>query len=338
MSELKLNRLLSTRNDFAYYRIPGDAQFSCIAREMGHLRRIPIEEALSVTGFVVGTFENDTEALLIEPGSVSDQPYEEPAQSTIPELNYADHQHIAKAYISELKGGHLEKVILSRVDHLPFSGPEGIQPLLEALSDAYPAALVYCMRTSEHGTWVGATPETLLSGNGFSWHTMALAGTKANAQIPWTNKEIVEQEYVADFLSETLKSCQIQHTRSKLETVNAGPVFHLKTDFHFKANGRVAGQFLKAIHPTPAVCGVPVARAKAAIRKNEPHNRMCYTGFLGPVKTSGSASLFVNLRCMRVFRNRVALFLGGGLTSDSNPEHEWDETVNKAKTLSTFIR
>lgn len=338
MSDFKLSKLLSTRNDFAYYRIPGESQFKCVAREIGHLRRIPIDQAMSASGFVIGTFEDEAEALLIESGSVSDEPYEEPVESPISELNYSDYQRVANAYISELRAGHLEKVILSRVNHLPFSGHEGIETLLASLSKAYPNALVYCMRTTDHGTWIGATPEILLSGDGSTWHTMALAGTKTNVQKPWTNKEIVEQAYVADFLSETLNSCQIVHERSKLETVNAGPVFHLKTDFFFEANSSKAGIFLKAIHPTPAVCGVPVKTAKALIRKNEPHRRTCYTGFLGPVEASGSTSLFVNLRCMRVFGNRVALFLGGGLTSDSDPEHEWEETANKAKTLSTFIR
>jgi isochorismate synthase len=86
------------------------------------------------------------------------------------------------------------------------------------------------------------------------------------------------------------------------------------------------------LHPTPAVCGIPKENAKEMIREFEKHRRGDYTGYFGPVKT-GDVSLFVNLRSAFVNNNKMFLFIGGGITADSKPEKEWDETELKAKTL-----
>ena len=67
------------------------------------------------------------------------------------------------------------------------------------------------------------------------------------------------------------------------------------------------------------------------------------TGMFNKLKpTSGNSFFryrqwFVNLRCMQVLKNRFALYVGGGILPDSDPEKEWLETEMKAKTLSDVI-
>ena len=73
--------------------------------------------------------------------------------------------------------------------------------------------------------------------------------------------------------------------------------------------------------------------AKAKIKDIEKYERAYYTGYLGLVTPEKEISLFVNLRCMQVFKNEIALYLGGGITKDSNAEKEWAETNFKAETL-----
>lgn len=117
-------------------------------------------------------------------------------------------------------------------------------------------------------------------------------------------------------------------------------------------------KLIMAIHPTPAVCGLPKESAKKFILENENYNREFYTGFLGELnlkktlQRSGNrknrenqayasiiktSALFVNLRCMKLENNNVVLFVGGGITKDSDPEAEWEETRNKAQTMKAVL-
>ena len=94
---------------------------------------------------------------------------------------------------------------------------------------------------------------------------------------------------------------------------------------------------MKALHPTPAVCGLPPEEAHSLIRSAETHDRKLYTGFLG-INTADSLQLFVNLRCMEVSTTGHTLYLGGGLTRGSKLEKEWAETEHKARTLRDQIQ
>jgi isochorismate synthase len=112
---------------------------------------------------------------------------------------------------------------------------------------------------------------------------------------------------------------------------------HIRTDFTAKCNPTKASQLLIALHPTPAVCGTPTQGAKKEILKTEAHNRMYYSGFLG-LFAPQKFNIFVNLRCMLVDADSFYLFVGGGLTKDSDPKAEWDETENKAGVLERVIQ
>ena len=96
------------------------------------------------------------------------------------------------------------------------------------------------------------------------------------------------------------------------------------------------------MHPTPAVCGLPKNSAKAFILENEPHDRHFYSGFLGELNSSfstnsRSSDLFVNLRCMQIEDSKAHLYMGCGITKDSIPEKEWEESVNKSMTIKKVL-
>jgi len=97
------------------------------------------------------------------------------------------------------------------------------------------------------------------------------------------------------------------------------------------------GDFVAELHPTPAVCGLPKNLADDFIKENEKHDRKYYSGYLGPWKLNQEVNLFVNLRCMEITCDQFVLYAGGGITSKSIPEREWEETIQKAKTLLDVI-
>jgi isochorismate synthase len=108
---------------------------------------------------------------------------------------------------------------------------------------------------------------------------------------------------------------------------------HLKTTI-FAENIALekAKILLNELHPTPAVCGVPKDKALKIINELEANNRSFYTGYIGLVENN-ELELFVNLRCASVFKDSVSVFVGGGITTKSNPEKEWEETELKSKVI-----
>jgi isochorismate synthase len=83
---------------------------------------------------------------------------------------------------------------------------------------------------------------------------------------------------------------------------------------------------------------MPKARALEFILAHEPHERSFYSGYLGPVHMDGVSRLHVNLRCMQLHTDQAYLYVGGGITPQSNPTAEWRETVLKSETLLAVLR
>ncbi|MFC2119220.1 chorismate-binding protein, partial [Bacteroidota bacterium] len=212
------------------------------------------------------------------------------------------------------------------------------------LCEKYPTAFKYFLYHPEIGFWMGASPEQLVNLDNNKIEIVALAGTQKNynqgiINVRWNEKEIEEQEIVSKFIYNCLINNDLQNiTFDNAETAQAGNLFHLKTIFNATLNKNFKlDSLLNDLHPTPAVCGLPKEKSRKIINELESHNREYYCGFFGPVNHRNNINLFVNLRCMKIIDNKAILFVGGGITKDSIPEDEWQETVEKSKTLSSVI-
>jgi isochorismate synthase len=96
------------------------------------------------------------------------------------------------------------------------------------------------------------------------------------------------------------------------------------------------------LHPTPAVCGLPKEDSKKFIIENENYDRSYYTGYLGELNTRSvnnelSSDLYVNLRSMQIENENAYVYIGCGITKDSDPEKEWEESVNKSMTMKRVL-
>ena len=84
-------------------------------------------------------------------------------------------------------------------------------------------------------------------------------------------------------------------------------------------------------------------QAKNFILENENYKRTFYTGFLGELNLEKkqeklkSSSLFVNLRCMNIVNSKASVFIGGGVTKESNALKEWEETVSKSNVMKHVL-
>jgi isochorismate synthase len=261
-------------------------------------------------------------------------------------------QLVEKA-VTAIKNNHFKKVVLSRKEELPCHHTNPIA-IFKNLLHYYPTAFCYVWFHPKVGLWLGATPEMLLKIKDNQIETMSLAGTQlfeGTLNVAWSEKEKEEHQWVTDFIVNTLHPLTDELNIAKTETVKAGNVLHLKTKItaRFQPSTFNFQQLLEALHPTPAVCGFPKEEAKQFILKNEGYNRTFYTGFLGevnclnfnnnphPLIKNCTAELFVNLRCMQLQPHKAIVYGGGGITKDSNPEAEWQETVSKTQIMLNAI-
>ena len=99
------------------------------------------------------------------------------------------------------------------------------------------------------------------------------------------------------------------------------------------------GDILQALHPTPAVCGLPKEDAFRFILSHEGYDRSYYAGFFGRWEPEGKTALYVNLRCMQCGEGaeKIRLYAGGGILPASVCEEEWMETERKLQTMKYVI-
>lgn len=256
------------------------------------------------------------------------------------------HKNLIRQAIDEIDSSELEKVVLARTLTLEFHNYDEIELFL-SIATSYPEAYVYCWFHPKTGFWLGASPETLLKIKGRKVRTMALAGTqvyKGSSQVEWDTKNHEEQKIVTEFLKNELSQHLTELEVSAPKTIKAGKLLHLQTTLIGKL--KVTSESLKnlifSIHPTPAVCGTPKSLAMDFIGNNETINRAYYSGFLGEINIPNEnhipfTNLVVNLRCMHFENNFATLFAGGGITSKSDVDKEWNETEEKLNTIKSVL-
>lgn len=255
---------------------------------------------------------------------------------------------VAKA-VQRIKEGHFQKVVPSRSVTANVPSTLSIGDIFKNVSDAYPNAFTSLVSTPDTDTWVGATPELLLSTqNGKVFKTVALAGTQAFdpqlslGQAAWRQKEIEEQAFVSRYIINCFKKIRLREfDEIGPKTVRAGSLIHLKTEFIVDMEEtnfpNLGSTMLGLLHPTSAVCGMPLKESMEFIKENEAYDREFFSGYLGPVNIQNTSQLYVNLRCMKLIGNKATFYAGAGVTSDSNPEKELTETELKMNTLRHIV-
>ncbi len=248
------------------------------------------------------------------------------------------HQEKVVKAIALIKQGNLDKMIVSRKQRIDFDAFFSFDALLR-LMQHYDESFVYMWHHPKIGTWIGATPELLVSIAHDKLQTMALAGTlpvQKGEPVIWSAKEIKEQQIVTDYIARKLSDFSDRINVGIPQTVYQGKLAHIKTMLTAVVQPKNMVKIIKQLHPTPAVCGLPTGLAKKYIAEIESYNRKYYTGFLGIIGKE-QVDLYVNLRSMEVHAGHLDLYVGGGIVIDSVPEKEWQETCIKSHVLLSIL-
>ena len=336
----------------AIYRLPDNDEVMVIAQKDSSV------QTTNAKGFLFAPFQEDKEykKVIIAPDVFSNSnnlpklnfskgtaAVKEKEKIKLKETNKAQYEALVQKIKKEIRKKRFEKVIAARVIKKKRSKDFDSVLVFQNLCKKYPQAFVSLVYTPQYGLWIGASPEVLLNASKKEFKTYALAGTKANTpanvKAGWGNKEMEEHQIVSRYIAKAFTSVAKQKPTLKgPETVVAGNLLHLRTTFRYKAVKESLWQkAIEELHPTPAVAGLPKQEAIEFILKHENSPRGFYSGYLGPVNMESETNLFVNLRCMNVLKNKLAIYVGCGITADSVPKEEWNESKLKSKTLLSAL-
>ena len=191
----------------------------------------------------------------------------------------------------------------------------------------------------EHSTFLGLTPERLISRRGDTVTTEALAGSiasgEAAARLLDSGKDRREHQLVVDAIERQLAPlCQDLDVPDMPRIRELRDVLHLHTPIRGTLDApRHVLELVEALHPTPAVGGVPTQRAMRWIAEHEGDPRGWYAAPVGWFDAAGDGDFAVALRSC-VLRGRDAyLYAGAGIVRDSNPHLEYQETELKKLAL-----
>lgn len=236
-------------------------------------------------------------------------------------------------YLCEYGG----KVVISRTISGDSTNTDWVE-VAERYFSLHSEAFRYLYFTPRHGFWLGASPELLLKVEGKSFKTMALAGTRNVSQSAesWSPKNIAEQAVVRNYIVDKLYDVGLNPICGPTETVTTGNIQHLSTVITGEIATCTSREILRALNPTPALAGYPLAAALEQIVRLEKHPRKCYGGYIA-VEGDDCISAYVNLRNVNFDKERWCMYVGSGIMPDSDIEDEWKETEAKSLILKHLI-
>jgi len=245
--------------------------------------------------------------------------------------------------LAVIEAGELSKVVVARpfhVAHVP-----QLTTFLATLRTRYPTCATFAFR---HGnrTFCGATPERLVRLDGVSISTAAVAGTAPRGadeaqdqviadRLRHDPKEQNEHRFVIDEIRRRLAAAAVEIDPQAATRVMRLPgLQHLYTPMGGMAPvGTSVLDMVGAMHPTPAVAGVPGRAAQEWILDHEPLERGWYAGPVGHCDLAGNGEFRVALRSGLIDADRTTLIAGAGVVDGSVPERELEETGLKLGAL-----
>jgi menaquinone-specific isochorismate synthase len=250
--------------------------------------------------------------------------------------------------LAEIAHGSVQKVVLARDVRITADEPFDVARIAGRLRADQPGCFVF----SFDGL-VGASPELLLARNGLDVWSRPLAGTTPRVDhaalglLAASAKDAHEHRFVVDALVEEFRRrCGASVRVAGPEIVPFATLAHLATTISGRLPSVQAAdaadsalEFARAMHPTPAVGGTPVARAISLIDELEPGGRGRYAGPVGWVDADGNGEFALALRSAEIDGAEAVLRAGAGIVAGSDPDAEWAETEAKlTPMLSALIR
>jgi para-aminobenzoate synthetase component 1 len=247
--------------------------------------------------------------------------------------------------IHYLRAGDIYQANLSQRFETGFQG-DGYSLFLE-LFKRNPASFFSYIHAGDH-TIVSTSPERFIKLSGTRVETRPIKGTIARGDTPAQDRENgqhlahsikddAELTMIVDLMRNDLSRVTRQGSVVVSEHKRLEPyanVFHLVSIVEGELErNKTAVDLLRATFPGGSITGCPKIRSMEIIDELEPVKRHVYTGAIGYVSFHNTMDLSIAIRTATIAGETLAFSVGGGIVYDSDPEQEFQETLDKGKTL-----
>ncbi|TKB58814.1 MAG: anthranilate synthase component I [Nitrospira sp.] len=248
-----------------------------------------------------------------------------------------------------IRAGDIVQAVLSQRWEANVQAPS--LQLYRALRVVNPSPYMYYLRIAGVEL-VGSSPETLVRCEDGVISVRPIAGTRRRGVNPEEDQQM-EQRLLADEKERAEHVMLVDLGRNdvgrvaKPGSVTVDSLMHVERYSHvMHIVSNVTGQLdesktsydvLRACFPAGTVSGAPKIRAMEIIDELEPTRRGPYAGAVGYFSFSGNMDMCINIRTVVVKNHQAFIQAGAGIVADSNPEHEYEETCNKAKAMMKAV-
>ncbi|MEZ5278554.1 MAG: isochorismate synthase [Opitutaceae bacterium] len=248
--------------------------------------------------------------------------------------------------LSDIEAGLYRKIVLARAVDLKTE--TDLHPLaaLNRLRVSYPDCFSFSVANGRGQSFIGATPERLVSLSGRRIRTEALAGSARRGNTALedaiqvrhllrSEKDLREQRLVMESIRRRLGNLGIQIDETmRVGVLQLSNVQHLHTPIEAELpDGLDLLRLVEELHPTPAVGGTPRDAACRRIAELEPFSRGLYAGPLGWIDADGNGEFVVAIRSALIDGSKARAYAGAGIVEGSDAEREYGETSLKLRAL-----
>jgi isochorismate synthase len=250
--------------------------------------------------------------------------------------------------LSSIEAGDLAKVVLARRVAEPRPPHVDAAKILRRLRAEGSGRFRFGLRRGGRA-FVGASPECLLRKRGREVEVEALAGTydlgteqslvDAAEHLFASGKDLEEHALVVRGVMEALEPLAVSVAPDEWPRVReARRLAHLSTTVRARVAASVRPyELIRAIHPTPAVGGLPREAALRLIRRVEPSPRGLFAAPVGWISADGDACLAVGIRSALLLESHAWVYAGAGIVGASDAAAEWDETAAKLRWFRELV-
>ncbi|WP_029233479.1 anthranilate synthase component I [Butyrivibrio sp. VCB2006] len=259
---------------------------------------------------------------------------------------YSDMVVRGKKHIFE---GDIFQIVLSNVLSADYEG--GLFETYRRLRTINPSPYMFYFSGTDVEL-AGASPETLVKLEDGILHTFPLAGTRKRGATQ-AEDEALEKELLADEKELAEHNMLVDLGRndlgkiSEFGTVEVEKLHSIERFSHVMHIGSTvrgvirkdkdALDAIEAVLPAGTLSGAPKIRACQLIGELEDNKRGVYGGAVGYIDFSGNMDACIAIRLLYKKNGKVFVRSGAGIVADSNPEKEYEETINKAKAALTAL-
>ncbi|MEL1133692.1 isochorismate synthase [Desulfitobacterium sp. THU1] len=257
--------------------------------------------------------------------------------------DYKEWQELFKPVRQQILAKKVQKVVISREVKIQCATTASIESVLKNLMDKNPNSFVFAY-FKDGKTFLGATPEILVEKEKEQIMSYALAGTiprnadeadeKQKSLLLKDPKNRHEHQIVLDSIAKVMRTYSDEVMIGETTTLELKNLYHLKTLIKAKTKDNSSlTDWVSRLHPTPALGGYPVKDALEIIARYENHERGLYAAPIGIMNEDGDGIFVVGIRSALIAGNAVYAYTGCGIVESSDCEEEYQETINKAKTI-----